>query len=152
MTNAPSMRAGQARLAPFSLRLTPEERARLERASGEQAISAHIKRLLFPEDERPRRARTRSPVKDHQALAEVLACLGASRIASNLNQLAKAANTGSLYFDLGTKVALNAACGDIRAMRQLLMQALGMRLGDEAPARQSPSQSFERASLDGAAR
>jgi hypothetical protein len=97
-------------------------------------------------------ARRRTPVKDHQALAEVLACLGSSRIANNLNQLAKAANSGSLYFDQGTKAALNAACGDIRAMRQLLMQGLGMRLGDEASARQSPSQSFERVSFDGAAR
>jgi hypothetical protein len=29
-------------------------------------------------------------------------------------------------------------------MRQLLMRALGMKLGDEAPVRESPSQGFTR--------
>ena len=76
----------------------------------------------------------------------MLACLGASRIANNLNQLAKHANSGSFYFDRETKAQLGAACEDIRAMRQLLMQALGMKLGGEPPARQSTSQSFARAS------
>jgi hypothetical protein len=140
------MRVDKARLAPFSLRLTPDERARLERASGEQAISAHIKRLLFPDDERSRPARTRSPLKDKSALAEVLACLGASRLASNLNQLAKHANEGNLYFDRETKAAICSACEDIRAMRQLLMAALGMKQGGEPPARDSTSQGFARAS------
>ncbi|HTU13198.1 MAG TPA: plasmid mobilization relaxosome protein MobC [Allosphingosinicella sp.] len=134
------------RAAPFSMRLTPEERARLERASGEQAISAHIKRLLFPDVEQPRRARTRSPLKDKSALAEVLACLGASRIANNLNQLAKHANEGNFYFDRETKAAIYSACEDIRAMRQLLMTALGMKRGAEPPARDSTSQGFARAS------
>jgi hypothetical protein len=105
-----------------------------------------MKRLLFPEDVRPTRRRARSPLKDQKALAEVLACLGASRIANNLNQLAKAANSGSFYFDRETKAALCSACDDIRAMRQLLMAALGMKQGGEPPARQSTSQSFTRAS------
>ena len=73
------------------------------------------------------RTRGKTPVKDQKALAEVLACLGASRIANNLNQLAKAANSGSFYFDRETKAQINAACGDIRVMRQLLMTALGMQ-------------------------
>lgn len=140
-----SSEGSNRRPAPFSLRLTADERARLERASGEQAISAHIKRLLFPENERPRAPRARSRVKDKSALAEVLACLGASRIANNLNQLARHANEGNLYFDRETKAALGAACEDIRAMRQLLMAALGMKQTGEPPARQSTSQSFARA-------
>jgi hypothetical protein len=143
--------SGGRRVPPFSLRLSFEERTKLERAAGDLPVAAYIKSILFG-TEPLRVARRRTPIKDHQALAEVLACLGSSRIANNLNQLAKAANSGSLYFDQGTKAALNAACGDIRAMRQLLMQALGMRLGDEAPARQSPSQGFERAAFEGVAR
>lgn len=138
------------RAAPYSLRLSFEEKAKLQRLAGDLPVATYIKSVLFG-TEPPRRARVRSPIKDHQALAEVLACLGASRLSANLNQLAKAANSGSLYFDLGTKVALNAACGDIRAMRQLLMQALGMKLVDEAPARQSPSQSFARSACEGSA-
>lgn len=135
------------REAPFSLRLSFEERSRLTQAAGGLPVAAYIKSLLFAEDAPTYRTRGREPVKDHRALAELLACLGASRIANNLNQLAKAANSGSVYFDHATKAQLNAACDDIRAMRQLLMAALGMRLESEPKARQSASQSFARASF-----
>lgn len=119
------------REAPFSLRLTFEEKRRLQAAAGGLSISSYIKSLLFADDAPVYRARGKTPVKDHKALAEVLACLGASRIANNLNQLAKAANSGSFYFNRETKAQISAACGDIQVMRQLLMQALGMQLGGE---------------------
>jgi hypothetical protein len=133
------------RAPPFSLRLSFEERVRLERAANGLPVAAYIKSLIFADHAPVIAARRRSPVKDGKALAEVLACLGASRLSSNINQLAKHANSGSFYFDRETKTQLSAACEDIRAMRQLLMQALGMKLGDEPPARQSTSQSFARA-------
>jgi hypothetical protein len=133
------------REAPFSLRLTREERLALERAAGCTPLAAYIKSLLFA-GASVRSSRSRAPVKDHRALAEVLACLGATRIASNLNQLAKAANSGSFYFDQETKAQLGSACEDVRAMRQLLMRALGMKLGEEPPAQESTSQGFTRAS------
>jgi hypothetical protein len=135
------------REAPFSLRLTFEERRRLESAAGNLSMSAYIKSLLFADDAPVYRARAKTPVKDHKALAEVLACLGASRIANNLNQLAKAANSGSFYFDRETKAQISAACRDVQVMRQLLMQALGMQLGGEPMGQQSTSQSFARASF-----
>ena len=146
MMNYNYARRGGRREPPFSLRLSFEERAYLQRAAGDIPVATYIKSLLFAGTPLPKPARRRSPAKDDKAIAELLACLGASRIANNLNQLAKAANSGSLYCDRDTKAALAAACGDIRAMRQLLMKALGMKLGDEPPARESPSQSFARAS------
>jgi hypothetical protein len=133
------------REAPFSLRLTFEERNKLRHAAGDMPIAAYIKSLLFADDAPVYRTRGKSPVKDHKALAEVLACLGASRIANNLNQLAKAANSGSFYFDRETKAQISAACGDIKVMRQLLMGALGMELRGEPAGKQSTSQSFARA-------
>jgi hypothetical protein len=133
------------REAPFSLRLTYEERAKLRHAAGHLPLAAYIKSLLFADDAPGYRTRGKSPVKDHKALAEVLACLGASRIANNLNQLAKHANEGNFYFDRETKAEISAACGDIRVMRQLLMAALGIHLGDEPNGKQSASQGFARA-------
>lgn len=133
------------REAPFSMRLTFEERTRLRKAAGDLPVAAYIKSLLFADDAPVVRTRGRTPVKDEKALAEVLACLGASRIANNLNQLARAANSGSFYFDRDTKAQINAACGDIRVMRQLLMQALGMKLPEESAEQQSTSQGFARA-------
>jgi hypothetical protein len=134
------------REAPFSIRLSFEERASLRNAAGDMPLAAYIKFLLFADDAPVIRTRNKTPVKDHKALAEVLACLGASRIANNLNQLAKAANSGSLYLERETKTQFNAACQDIRVMRQLLMEALGMNLGGEERGKQSASQSFARAS------
>lgn len=135
------------REAPFSLRLSFEERARLKASAGAMPVASYIKSLLFADDAPVYRSRRRAPVRDDEALAQLLACLGASRIANNLNQLAKAANSGSFYFDRETKAQLAAACDDIRVMRQLLMHALGMNLAEEPKAKQSASQSFARASF-----
>ena len=132
------------RTPPFSIRLTFDERARLERHAGTMGVSAYIKSLIFAEDAPRYRARAKSPLRDQQALAEVLACLGASRIANNLNQLAHAANLGNLYFDDPTRIALNQACTDVRVMRQLLMTALGVENASEPKPKQSTSQSFAR--------
>lgn len=133
------------REAPFSLRLTFDERAKLEQQAGSMPLSAYIKSLLFADDAPVYRQRRRAPDADEKLLAELLACLGASRLSNNLNQLAKAANSGSLYCDEGTKIALNRACDDVHAMRILLMRGLGMKTDEVAPLKESPSQAFTRA-------
>lgn len=84
------------RPAPLSLRLTPEDRERLESDAVGMSLGAYIRWRLFDPDRPPPRHRGKAPVKDHQALSAVLGQLGQSRIASNLNQLAKAANAGAL--------------------------------------------------------
>jgi hypothetical protein len=136
------------REAPFSLRLTCEERTWLERQSAGMPMGAFIKSRLFGAGHKPRHRRGKAPVKDHKALAELLACMGASRLSNNLNQLAKSANSGTLYFDFETKRDITRASDDIRNMRLLLMRALGMRLNDQHKRDESTSQSFARASLD----
>lgn len=113
---------------PFSLRLTFEERARLERDAGDMPLGAYIRSRLFDQptgDRRPRQAKR--PVKDHQALANVLGELGKSRIANNLNQLAKAANSGSLLLTSETEKSLQEACAGVQWLRTTLMQALGLQ-------------------------
>lgn len=131
------------RIPPFSLRLTREERAKLESRAGNLHLGAYIKSVLFADDAPTYRARRKGPVADQKALADVLACLGASRLSNNLNQLAKAANIGDLYFDEETKRLIAVACGDVKAMRQMLMRALGLKI-TEPPANESVSQRFAR--------
>ena len=80
--------------APFSLRLTFEERAKLEEAANGVPLGAYIRARLFDEDLPKVRRRGTRPVADHAALAKVLAGLGSSRLSSNLNQLAKVVNSG----------------------------------------------------------
>jgi len=112
-------------LAPFSLRLTFEERTALEKAAAGMTLSAYVRARLFGEDTPPRRTRGKAPVKDHRVLAQVLGALGASRLSSNLNQLARAANVGALPVTEETEQELKEACAAIQEMRAQLLTALG---------------------------
>ena len=113
--------------SPFSLRLTFEERAKLEQDAAGLSLGAYVRQRLFGKDVSPRHTRGKFPVKDHEALGRVLAALGASRISSNLNQLARAAHTGSLPITPETEEDLAEACAAIVAIREDLLRALGTR-------------------------
>lgn len=119
-------RRKQHQPAPFSLRLTEAERAALEAQAGSQPLGAYIRARLLEDTGEPRRHRRR-PVKDDAALARLLAELGKARLANNLNQLAKAANTGSLPITPDTVQAILTACQDVKVMRVCLLAALGFR-------------------------
>lgn len=121
------------RLAPFSLRLTLDERARLEQEAGETPLATYIKFRLFnnvPELSRPRG--NKRPASDVQLIAKLLAALGEARLANNLNQLAKAANMGTLDVRPETEKELMAACEEVRAMRRDLIAALGLKAESRA--------------------
>ena len=112
--------------APFSLRLSPEERKALDSLADGQPLGSYIKDALFNREVRPRTRGTR-PVRDREALARLLGLLGQSRISQNINQLAKAANTGSLPVNADVHQALLDSCAAIHAMRTLLLCALGLQ-------------------------
>lgn len=111
---------------PFSLRLSADERAELIRRAGNKPLGAYIRAQLLGNTTTPRRV-SRQPAKDQHTLVRLLAELGQSRLSSNLNQLAKAANTGSLPVSTETEQALVQACEDVRQMRHALLSALGLR-------------------------
>lgn len=117
------------RPAPFSLRLTFEQRARLERDAGDSSLSAYIQSRLFDPANPPPGRRGKRPVKDHQALAQVLGLLGQSRLSSNVNQLARSMNSGSLPFTPDTEAALVSAAADIQEIRRILIEALNLEEG-----------------------
>jgi hypothetical protein len=116
------------RPAPFSLRLTFEQRARLETEATGMSLSAYIHWRLFDSQNPPPRRRGKAPIKDHQALAQVLGLLGQSRLSSNLNQLVRSANSGSLPVTPDTEAALIAAATDIQQVRRLLIAALNLEI------------------------
>ena len=135
----------ERRPPPFSLRLSFEERAKLEARAGALPLASYIKSVVLDGDAPAYRQRRKPAEADQKLLAEVLACLGSTRLANNLNQLAKAANSGALYCDAATTAELTRACDDVRAMRLLLMQALGLKVEDHHRTPESTSQSFARA-------
>lgn len=120
-------------LPPFSLRLTFEERAALEAAAGDTPLGAYIRERMFDASRPPRRTRNKRPVADHKELARLMAMLGNARLASNLNQLAHHANSGSLPVTPDTERALRRACDDVRFMRMTLMRAFGIIPDEDAP-------------------
>lgn len=117
------------RPAPFSIRLSPQERQTLLARAGGLPLGTYAKSVLLGTDV-PRR-RTRAASADEALLARVLAALGASRLASNLNQIAKQANLGSLPVTQELEDDLRRACAEISEMRALMMTALGILKTDK---------------------
>ena len=113
------------RALPFTLRLMPEERAILEHEAAGIPLGEYIRVRALDKNRVKRRARGKHPVKDHQLLAQLLGELGRMRVANNLNQLAKAVNSGSLALTPETTTAILEACADIREIKETIMQCLG---------------------------
>ncbi|MBI1340990.1 plasmid mobilization relaxosome protein MobC [bacterium] len=120
---------GRKRTPPFSLRLSQAEREQLEREAGDRPLGAYVKEKVFGDSPPVRNRRTGLSVDDRKALAQALALLGQSRIASNLNQLAKAVNMGALPLSPHAKEELRECCAVIREIRGLLMRAMGLQTG-----------------------
>ena len=113
--------------APFCMRFTDDERKTLELAAGDRPLAAYIRWLIFKEEIPITRTRGKKPVKDQQELAKLLALFGKSRIANNINQLAKAANSGSLPVNVDVLKALTEASHSVRWIRKTLVKALGLQ-------------------------
>lgn len=112
---------------PFSLRLSDEERRRLRAEAGGAPLGAYIKAKVLGAPLPARRSGL--AIEDRKALAHMLALLGGKRLSSHLGELATLAATGSLPLTPETEAELMAALGEIRMLRALLMQALGLREG-----------------------
>lgn len=109
----------------FSIWLNAHERAFLEAQAGDAPLGAYIKSKALTDA--PFNRRRRGTVADEKALAKVLALLGRSRIANNLNQLAKAANIGTLPLTSDVVEDIEEACRSVSEIRQLLIHALGLK-------------------------
>lgn len=125
-TQQSAKRATRKRPAPFSLRLTESERSFIKRKAGKRPMAAYIRSAILDGHEKPRRGQN----YDQQKLALVLSALGQSRLSQNINQLAKAANMGTLDFSPETERSLQNACAEIIALRQILIEALGLKARD----------------------
>lgn len=116
---------GKKRKPPLSIRLTEEERRKLEQLAGTMSLAGYIKMVAL-DGYKPSRAPARMKA-DQRALAKVLAALGASQLSASLERLSYAAQNGSLYVDDRLAAKFGAACDDIRAMHLHLLDALGKK-------------------------
>ena len=122
-TPAASMARRKKRPPPLSIRISDEERKRLKRDAAGGSVNAYVRRKLFGASAVTPHRKPK-PRADTEALGRALGALGQSRLSSNLNQIAKAANMGALPVTPELRAELEAACADIRAMREALMKAL----------------------------
>lgn len=125
-TAAPVRKQSRKRPPPLSVRVSEEERAILNREAAGRSVNGYIREKLFGPDVVRRRVR-KAPSVDQEALGRVLGALGKSRLSSNLNQIAKAANMGALPVSPELAKELHEACAEIRAMRADLIKALGIK-------------------------
>lgn len=111
------------RPAPFSIRLTTDERACLEAEAQGMPLGAYIKAKALGTPPLKRA----SSVEDRRALAQALALLGKTHYANNLNQLAHLANMGALPLTPEVVGELEGTLRLIGEVRALLMKAMGVR-------------------------
>jgi len=111
---------------PFSIRFTHKERVILGREAKGKPWAEHIRQRLF--GDASMRQRGRQDKTNHAAVGKLLGELGKSRLASNMNQIAKAANQGMLPVTADLQNELKEACADIRMMRDALISSLGIKV------------------------
>lgn len=111
--------------SPVTLRLSHDERAKLEELADGMTMSAYIRACIFAKDVERRKHRPKNVIEDKKAAAEALALLGQSRIASNLNQLAYHANVVAFIEDEEVKAQILEAHEYVSEIRRVLMKALG---------------------------
>lgn len=120
------------RPAPFSIRLTSEQRERLLAEAGDMPLGAYIiARVLDADAPPPPRQRRGLGSEDRELIGRALGQLGQSRLANNFNQLAKLANSGALPVTPDTEAALQQGVAEIAEMRRMLITALGLDSGQQ---------------------
>lgn len=95
------------------------------------STSEYARARLFDGITIVKRRRQVRPVKDHQSIAQIMALLGQTHIAGNLNQIAKAANAGYLELTPEVTSAIFEASAHIDDIRRHLLAALGVQVSTD---------------------
>lgn len=111
----------------ISIRVTAEEKKRLEYDAAGMSRSAYIRERLFGSDVNSRKTRGKHPVKDFEALARVLGRLGKLNLAQAFDDLSWAERNGKIVLEAKAVDAIQQACTDISEMRDDLVTALGLK-------------------------
>jgi len=120
--SAPNLQNKPKKPAPFSLRLSEAEKARLLRRAKGKPLGRYIKNQLFTLGSAKHRADL-----SKADCASVLGQLGQSDLATSMARIAKAARIGALPVTPELIDKLHMACADIRIMRRILVRALRPR-------------------------
>jgi len=121
---AKSKNKGAKRPSPMTFRATDEQKQEIRDKAGRMPVGAYIrfKVLDMPDTHRPV-----PDFADKELLERLLHRLGKSRLSSNLNQIARACNKGTLPLPPESKERLMKTCDAVEEMRCVLLEALGRK-------------------------
>ena len=112
--------------SPFSIRLSPAERKRLEEDAAGEPLGAYAKKALFAPTTKA--AARRAMIDHHRMLiAQVLAMVGSSGIADALTTMAVAIKMGTLKDEAEVLEVLHDANDELAEIRSELLRALDIR-------------------------
>ena len=114
---------------PFSMRLSVEERARLDALAGDMPMGAYVRSRLF-DTPSPRHHKMRRFDVDQRKLKKLLRELGRQHISSSLHLILNAIDDGDLEIDDELEDQLRFLCSDLRHLRRTIRKALGDELSD----------------------
>lgn len=127
-----SEKKNKAPFSPICVRVSPEEKARLENDAGNMTLSAYMREQLFGKHVAPRKRRMKRPVRDHSTIAQLFALIKQTQCWNNLNQIARAINNNTWIVTPETEKMLQDACKAIIEIRSMLMKALGLNESDHS--------------------
>lgn len=123
----PNQSSSSRKSRPVSVRLTPEERAVLEREARGASLSQHIRARLFSDAASSASADRISPEARQRMMAQVLSQMGSMNAGQNLQELAELARLGLLQMTPETESTLQETLREFRDFRHDLLKALGLR-------------------------
>ncbi len=117
--------------SPYSIRLSAEERDYIRTKAKQMEVTdpAFIRLKVFDDNFRAQSSvyQKKGGKQDSKEIGKVLAMLGQSRISNNLNQIAKAINTGTLIMTPEIQSQLTEACLSVQLIRTTLIKGLGIK-------------------------
>lgn len=113
------------KLYPMSFRVTAKEKALIQTHAGDKSVSAYLRSTALKG--KVSRRKSDLPIKVDMA-ARILGALGQSDVLANLSTLANSAESGSLPVTEELEDELRNACTLIIAMRNDLIEALGIKV------------------------
>ncbi|WP_028792850.1 plasmid mobilization protein [Thalassobaculum salexigens] len=125
--NSAKRSSKRRRASSISIRVSDAEREALKHKAGKRSVGAYVRERALGADQEPRRKASSKPSIDYALLAQLLGKLGKSDQVSCLFLLSVAAEADRVELAEKERAALDMACADIRDMRSMLMQALGLR-------------------------
>ena len=114
---------------PFCMRLSVEERERLDTLAGDMPLGSYVRSRLF-DTPSPRSRKVRRFDVDQSMLKKLLRELGRQHISSRLHLIMNAIDDGDLEIDEELEVELRFLCSDLRHLRRNIRKALGDELSD----------------------